>query len=519
MPGQREHPNSPETPRSPDRLTWALAGVALLLVVGVVVLGIDLAVDSWGDGGAGGLSSEPTLRPAEAAAPPASATPLPTPFTPPPCVAPQDWVVYKVQEGNTLYSLAQEYGTDVQTLKRVNCLESDDIWVDQELHVPGPPAASTAAALATAVSQHMPASDVQANSPDQYTNIVLLGSDKRGEGGTWRTDTMIVVSVDTDRNVVRLLSVPRDLWVNIPGHGFDRINTTDLWGELAEEGGGPELVKQTIKENLGIPVEYYVRVDFGGFVEIIDAIGGVDVDVECPLPDIELTAGMHHMDGAEALAYARSRMSTDDFDRSRRQRKLLMALWQQGLTKDIIPRIPSLWAAMSGKFQTDMPLDRVISLATVGLGFRPDQIFSQSIGPTQVEDWTTPQGAAVLLPRHEELQKLLMSFYGPIDLAYLQRIAQTRLQVLNGRWEDQPHRMALTSLGRTGFRITSSGLADNPHYTRTQVIVHNADEDMARLVAQNLGVSPEDIQFQPDPSSAVDIQVIVGSDYDPCAVK
>ena len=108
MPKNGEHATSHETSKTPDRLTWALAGVALLLLLGVVALGANLALDGWGDGQAGGLSSEPAARTIETAAPIASATPPPTPFTPPPCVAPKDWVVYVVQEGNTLYSLARK---------------------------------------------------------------------------------------------------------------------------------------------------------------------------------------------------------------------------------------------------------------------------------------------------------------------------------------------------------------------------------------------------------------------------
>ena len=98
----------------------------------------------------------------------------------------------------------------------------------------------------------------------------------------------------------------------------------------------------------------FVRVDMEGFTEIIDAVGGVDVDVECPLTDLEIETGMHHFDGETALLYARSRITTNDFDRSRRQRKLLMALWEQALTVDLIPRLPPLWFAMGGAFETDL---------------------------------------------------------------------------------------------------------------------------------------------------------------------
>jgi len=369
------------------------------------------------------------------------------------------------------------------------------------------------------VSQSTPTVGLYTGFPKNFVNTILLGSDKRADSSTWRTDTMIVLSMDTKSDFVRLLSIPRDLWVNIPGHGEDRINAADLWGELANKGSGPEVVKQTIYESLGIPIHYYARVDFEGFIKIIDAVGGVDVDVECPLPDIELAPGVHHMDGEEALLYARSRISTNDFDRGRRQRKVLMALWQQGMSKDIIPRLPALWIAMKDTFQTDLPPGQVIRLASIGLRLKPNQILSQSIGPWQVQDWVTPGGATVLLPLDGEIEALLTSFYAPPDSAFLKRIDQTRIQVLNGSPRQEADQLAATALRWTGFQVTSTGLADSQNYTTTQIIVHNADEGIAATVAQQLEAPRTAIQYQPDPSSAIDIQVILGSDYDPCAAK
>jgi polyisoprenyl-teichoic acid--peptidoglycan teichoic acid transferase len=503
-------------PQAPDRLTRALTWVAILLAAVVITLAVDLWL-SAGHTRAVTHAIQQTPLPAQAI-PSATATASPVPVTPPPCVPPQDWSPHTVKEGDTLYSLSQFYGTDVETLKQVNCLDADTLLIDQKLYVPVPtPAAATA--TETVVSQPTPTFGLYAGFPQNFVNIILLGSDKRADSSTWRTDTLIVLSVDTKGDFVRLLSIPRDLWVNIPGHGEDRINTADLWGELAKEGSGAEVVKQTIYESLGIPIHYYVRADFQGFIKIIDAVGGVDVDVECPLPDIELAPGMHHMDGEDALLYARSRITTSDFDRGRRQRKVLMALWQQGMSKGIIPKLPALWLAMKGTFQTDLPLDQVIRLGYIGLRLKPDQILSQSIGPWQVQDWVTPGGAAVLLPLDVEIKDLLTTFYAPPDIAFLERIERTRIQVLNGSQRQEADQMAATSLRWTGFMVTTTGLADSQSYTATQIIVHNTDEDVAETVAQQLDAPRTAIQYQLDPSSPADIVVILGSDYDPCGAK
>jgi len=493
--------------RRPNRLIWGLILIAILAIPIVAIL--LLSNGSPDDTAAAPLATQIT--------PSADTAHVLAAITPPPCVPPDDWVVHNVQEGDTLYSLAEHFETDVDALKLVNCLTSDFILIDQALYVPPPLIERVSAEAPAPGTDPAEANLVPSDFASRYVNIILLGSDKRTDEATWRTDTMIVVSVDTERKVVRLLSIPRDLWVNIPGHGNDRINTADMWGELAQEGSGPELVKQTIKANLGIPIHYYVRADFDGFIEIIDAMGGVEVDVECALTDIELEPGIQHMDGELALLYARSRITTNDFDRSRRQRKLLMALWGKARSSDIITKIPALWMAMAGTFDTDMPLNQVLSLGYLGVQLKPNYIFSQSIGPWQVQNWTTSEGYEVLLPLDDEIQEMLDGFYGPIDFDFLQRVGETQIQVFNGSWRDQAARLAATSLSWMGFQVSEVGTADRQDYAESQVIILNAEQDIAELAAQTLDLLPSSLRQEPDPASPVNIRVILGADYDPCA--
>ena len=557
-----------------DRLTQLLIWVAFFLLAAVAALVTDLWLRPTTDGPvAAALAPAPTAtatslpEPSPVPALPTATEPLsptavmtptvasisPTPVTPPPCVPPADWGIHVVQVGNTLYSLAGRYGTDVETLMSVNCLNTHTIFVGQHLYVPGTGATATPAGTIVAqgplptpavpagrttpvpdpaqpllptvpptpqgTSTPRPAMALQI--PDNYVNIVLLGSDKRPGSGAWRTDSMIVVSVDPQANLVRLLSIPRDLWVYIPGHGYNRVNTADLWGELDREGGGPERVKRTIHHNLGIPIHYFVRVDFAGFMSIIDAVGGIDVDVECPLPDISLSAGMHHMSGQDALRYARSRKSTNDFDRGRRQRKVLMALWDQSLTLDIIPRLPDLWRAMSNTFQTDMTLDQVINMAYLGVQLKPQRILSRAIGPAEVQSWVTPEGAAVLLPRQEALRAMLQTFYAPLDTSHLDDSSKVRLRVLNGSPRKQAEALAASALNWEGYKVVGRGAADRPDYAQTVVQVYNGDLATALEIARSLGVPTTAVQdmagaAQPNPGEPVDVVVILGANYNPC---
>ena len=537
----------------PDRLTPLLILAAVLLVIILALLVSDLWLRPISGGhvaqAVGPAQSVPTLLPPTTtpSAPVGGNESSPAPITPPACVPPGDWGIYPVQPGNTLYSLAQRYNTDVDTLMHVNCLNTTTIFVGQQLYVPGPPPSSQAAstelsdqpsppadapqpgASATPVAgaavavmptlTPMPAFPI--NIPDRYTNIVLLGSDRRPGAAAWRTDSMIIVSVDATNNMVRLLSIPRDLWVYIPGHGYNRINTADLWGELAKKGSGPERIKKTIHHNLGIPIHYYVRVDFEGFVKIIDAVGGIDVDVDCPLPDMKLSAGMDHMDGRRALRYARSRYSTNDFDRSRRQRKVLMALWDQALTLNIIPRLPELWWTMTNSFQTDLSLDQVITLAYVGAQLEPQDILSRAINASHVQGWMTPQGASVLLPRQDRIRALLENYYTPVDPRKLAG-ADTALRVLNGSQRRDADQLAVANLKWAGYKAKAAGVADHQNYSQTQILVYSGNVDIAREIARDLRVPAANIQDltgtaeQPDPAKPVDFQVILGRDYDPC---
>jgi LCP family protein required for cell wall assembly len=332
---------------------------------------------------------------------------------------------------------------------------------------------------------------------------------------------MIIVSVDMQSNIVRLLSIPRDLWVYIPGHGYNRINTADLWGELAKKGGGPERVKQTIQHNLGIPIHYYVRIDFQGFINIVNTVGGIDVDVDCPLPDISLSAGMHHMNGRQSLRYARSRKSTNDFDRGRRQRKVLMALWDQALTLDIIPKLPQLWRSMADSFQTDLSLDQVINLAYVGAQLRPQRIISRAIGPSLVQGWVTPQGAQVLLPREDRMRNMLENFYAPLDPSRLDISNKVQVRVLNGSQRREAEQLAAAALRWEGYKVAGTGVADRRDYAQTSILVYTGKVTEAQALAQYLQVPVSAVQDvtgsqSPPGGQAVDILVILGRNYNPC---
>jgi hypothetical protein len=251
-------------------------------------------------------------------------------------------------------------------------------------------------------------------------------------------------------------------------------------------------------------------------------VGGIDVDVDCALTDIKLSAGMHHMDGKLALRYARSRYSTNDFDRGRRQRKVLLALWDQALTMDIIPKLPQLWWTMANSFQTDLTLDQVINLAYVGTQLEPQRILSRAIGASHVQAWTTPQGAAVLLPQQDKIRAMLDAYYTPVDPNNLDNMSKLQVEVLNGSQRNDADQLAVANLRWAGFRAKAAGPAESQNYNKTQIFIYTGNTGAASQIAQELQVPASNIQdltgtqAQPDPANPVDFQVILGWDYNPC---
>ena len=211
------------------------------------------------------------------------------------------------------------------------------------------------------------------------TNILLLGSDRRPEMPNWRTDVIMIVAIDRPNNRVGVISMPRDLYIDqIPNHRGNKINVIDYLGEQDEpDGGGPRLLGQVIEQKIGVPIHHYVRVDFESVKRLVDAMGGVDVDVDCPLYDpygydeggdpLALDAGLHRLTGGEALSYVRSRRIGGDLERERRQQRFIWAVRTQIQNENLLPRIPAIYQAMQGSVQTDLNLIDAVKLVRMAM--------------------------------------------------------------------------------------------------------------------------------------------------------
>jgi LCP family protein required for cell wall assembly len=340
----------------------------------------------------------------------------------------------------------------------------------------------------------------------------------------------MVIVANKKTKQVSMLSIPRDLWVYIPTYGWSRINVAHKIGHrTGYPGGGPGLLMKTIEVNFGIPLEHWARVDFEGFRQVVDKLGGVDMTVTCPVnllylapqsdeqEEMLLEPGIYHMDGATALRYVRTRRNTSDFDRARRQQQFLKAMWNQTKSLDIIPKIPGLWSALRGSFETDLNLGDVLSLAPLALDIKPQRIRNRYIGPSQTKDWTNAEGWEVLLPDYEKIQQVVASLYAPPSTSGDQASSEgAHVQVRNGTYRSQLALVAADQLRWQGLTVVDTGPADNPDYARTRIVVYNDKPKTVELLVQLLKVKPEDVIQQPDPSQSADIQIILGNDYDPC---
>lgn len=243
------------------------------------------------------------------------------------------------------------------------------------------------------------------------TNLLILGIDYAPPGSlAGRSDTIILMSINPLKPQVAMLSIPRDLWVNIPGIGENRINTAHFFAEAQQPGAGPGKALETIRQNFGLGVSYYLRVKFEGFKEVVDALGGVTIDLQESMAGYP--AGRHHLTGNKALAFARSRMGSDDFFRMEQGQLLVKSILRQMLNPVYWPRLPGMTLAFMRSVDTNLPVWLWPRLTVALLRAGPDGIDSRTIQRTMVTPYTTDLGASILLPDWGQIHLLITEMFG-----------------------------------------------------------------------------------------------------------
>lgn len=240
-------------------------------------------------------------------------------------------------------------------------------------------------------------------------NVVVLGVDERSDD-VGRSDTLFVVMFDSKTKSASLLSVPRDTRVRIEGHGWDKINHAYAYG-------GHKLTQKTVEELLGIKVNNYVMVDFKGFEGLVDAIGGIDIDVEKDMYyhdtwdgfTVDLKKGRQHLNGKTAIQYVRFRDEEGDIGRIRRQQHFLMAVYDKITSADMLLHIPGLAKQLTSMVKTDMPLSDMIDIGKALHSMVKEKGLSMAMVPG------TPKyidGVSYWLPDITDLRELMVKMQG-----------------------------------------------------------------------------------------------------------
>ncbi len=245
--------------------------------------------------------------------------------------------------------------------------------------------------------------------PENQLNILLLGVDDFG-ANNFRTDVIILASINPKYKTVSLISFPRDLYVTIPGYWSNRINTA--WSL-----GGFDLLAQTFEVNFGIRPDKYMMVNYNGFKDVVNSLGGIDVNVTEELQDAcetnpsgwcVIEPGETHMDGGQALWYSRSRKTTSDFDRNRRAQDVVLAIFRKAVNLNMLVKLPELYGLYREYVDTDVQLMDALPLLPMASSLmNTDNVHRYAVTPAMVYNWITAEGSMVLMPDNYAISNML----------------------------------------------------------------------------------------------------------------
>ena len=367
-------------------------------------------------------------------------------------------------------------------------------------------------------------------------NILVMGLDRRPREGDilTRTDTMMVVRIDPTAKTAGILGIPRDMYVEIPnedgGYFEERINTALEYGELYNyPGGGRQLAKDTIERNLGIKIDHYVIIDFQGFEEVIDSLGGIDVDVpealydpyysETELPGdyfpLDFSPGMQHMDGQHALGYARSRYNSSDLDRIQRQQRVIFAAMDKALSLDVLRNALDLWKKYQHTVDTDLNEFEITGFAKLAADIPPERISALSLGPCTVGAMVGDM--SVQLFSKEGCKKIVDALF--LDQELLAENAVVEVRDGSGNDIAETAVDLLTNLGFPQGSVIASDPPATGDVAETEIIDYTGKPVSTGKIADWLGVPPIAIRAA-TPADAdlrttgADIVVVLGADAD-----
>ena len=372
----------------------------------------------------------------------------------------------------------------------------------------------------------------------------LRGGDTGGEDCPVCTDTIILMTIDPVTRTAGMLSIPRDMWVNIPGFGYSRINTAWTIGEGAKlPGGGPSLAMETVSQFIGVPVHYYVQVDFSTFVSFINMISGIDVYVDERLvldpagpgqDHFVLTPGdFRHLNGKRALAYARCRDESQgcidgDMGRAKRQQKVILAIrdkvFDPAYFPQLLARAPQLYTTFSSGIQTNMSIEDAIKLAVLAKDI-PIESIKQGVIDNNMAAFAnvTLNGvpASVLRPIPDMIRVLRDEIFvpgGPVsplaqgDPTILMQADEARIRVTNNTYTADLDGRTASFLAAQGMQVVERGIPTGAS-NQTMLIMYAPKLYALRYLINTFGITESNLLIKSDPTQTVDIEIRVGDDW------
>ncbi len=368
--------------------------------------------------------------------------------------------------------------------------------------------------------------------------MLVIGVDYRDwEAGSEasRTDTMMLLTIDPVAKTAGALSIPRDLWAAIPGFKPAKINAAHYFGDLYDyPGGGIALAVKTVENVIGVPIDYYARIDFNAFVEFIDLIEGVKVDVEEEIEleiigqdfDVVLEPGRYTLDGKLALAYARNRYNEGgDFGRAYRQQQVILGIRERLINPKIWARMisnaPTLYNHFSQKITTNLPLEDALRLAVLAVQVEREDIDMAVIREQHVQFGTSPDERSILIPLPDKIRELRDRIFGtggsfsPAmqgDALALFQIEEARIIIYDGTGDGTTAQRTADYLRSQGGNVVEVRGAGQT-YSATRLVDHTGSPYTLAYLSQLMSVGTYNILHQVAMDSGTDVEIWVGTDW------
>lgn len=369
--------------------------------------------------------------------------------------------------------------------------------------------------------------------------MLVMGLDYRdweAQDGPPRTDTMILLTIDPLTKTAGILNIPRDLWVNIPGFDYGRINTAYPLGIAYDvPGGGPQQAMDTVESLLGVPIDYYAIIDFSAFEQFINELGGINIAVTTEISvdpigkgnTVYLKPGNYLLDGPTALAYARSRHSEGgDFDRAQRQQQVILAIRDRieelGPTQ-VASKIPAMYNELAAGIHTNLSLNDAIKLGWLAIDIPLNTVQRGAIAPPNAVSFAkSPDGTQdILIPVPDQIRLIRDQVFASSNMASPgltsgdtranMQAEGASIVVANGTYTEDLAQETQAYLQSQGANVVAT--QNSEYNTYTKIIDYTGNPYTVKYLVDLMKITPYSISLQYDPNSQVGVLVILGDDW------